>query len=105
MYPTINLKLKFVKMRKVILLLSFVSLFWACQKKEYPTFNYPNSAYLHQPKAESAAPVTEIPSPNLTAPQPLSASANEDIAALTENEISLATIPVDAISPRMRRQL
>lgn len=85
-------------MRKVILLLSFVSLFWACQKKEYPTFNYSQSAYMHQPKVESVAPTDPVTTPTVTAPQPLLASSGEDLSMMTEKEVSLATILAEAIS-------
>lgn len=86
-------------MRKVILLLSFVSLFWACQKKEYPTFSYPNAGYLHPPRTEAPTPAVAVAVPQtIEAPQALSASATGNV--FIEEDSKAAEIPAEAVSSK-----
>lgn len=93
MYQIINP----VKMRKVFLLLSVVMLFGACQKKEYPTFNFPKTGYLHQSLTEATTPVVATASPQaLEAPQALSASVTGN--DFIKEDCKAATNPAEAIS-------
>lgn len=92
-------------MKKIFLLLLSVSVFWACQKKEYPTFNYPSAAVSSTQKqvkitAPAEATTAIITTPAAIAPQQLSASANEEIAVVTEEETALSAIPTEAITTK-----
>ena len=92
-------------MKKIFLLLSLVSVFLACQKKEYPTFNYPTAAVSSsQKQVKSATPAettAAVASPAATASQPqLTASTKEEIALVTEEEATLSAIPAEAITTK-----
>ena len=93
-------------MKKIFLLLLSVSVFWACQKKEYPTFNYPTTAVSSgQKQVKSATPAetstAAVASPAATAPQPqLTASTKEEITLVTVEEAALSAIPAEAITTK-----
>ncbi len=93
-------------MKKIFLLLLSVSVFVSCQKKEYPTFNYSSAAVSSSQKQVKTTALAEVATvadaarPAVAAPQQLSASANEEIAVVTEQEAALAAIPAEAITTK-----
>lgn len=93
-------------MKKILLLLLSVSVFVSCQKKEYPTFNYPSAAVSSSQKQVKTPTPAEVATAVVTTPavaapqQQLSASANEEIAIVTEEEAALAAIPAEAITTK-----
>lgn len=93
-------------MKKIFLFLLSVSVFWACQKKEYPTFNYPSAAVSGTQKQAKVAAFPEaapaiVATPAAAAPQQISASANEDLSVVTEAEAALSAIPAEAITTKV----
>lgn len=86
-------------MKTIILLLSVVTLFGACQKKEYPIFIYPNTGYLHQPLTESTI-LAEATQTSIEAPSALSASAVGN--SFIEKDIRETTVTEEAISSKKK---
>ncbi|GHB84363.1 hypothetical protein GCM10007390_44520 [Persicitalea jodogahamensis] len=79
-----------------------VSVFGACQKKEYPTFNYTNTTVsTSQKQVSTPAEVVaaDVETPAISTPQVLSASADEEVVVMTEEEVALSVIPSEAITP------
>ncbi len=88
-------------MKKIFLLLALVGVLGACQKKEYPTFSYTSTAIStnqEQVKSSTPAEVANAATSAISTQQVLSASADEEIVIITEEEAALSAIPAEAIT-------
>lgn len=85
-------------MRKIFLLLSLVSVLGACQKKQYATFNYQNSASYVGQKSVATAQKDQESLVETAAPEILSASANEVAPLMTPAEVAASRIPAEAVT-------
>lgn len=86
-------------MRKIFLLLLLVSVLGACQKKQYATFKYQNSAaYIGQKSVTAAQKEQESLVVASNEPELLSASADASASFMNPAEIVSARIPTEAVT-------